>query len=171
MTRPFIVRAARQGDAEELLAIYRPFVEGTAVSFELRAPSVPEFSARIGRALAGWHWLVAELDGQCLGYAYGSIHRERPAYQWSVEVSAYVGRHFRRQGVGRALYGDLFKALAERGFCNAYAGVTLPNEGSVAFHTSLGFSPVGTFRAVGRKFDAWYDVAWFQRTLRESPLE
>jgi L-amino acid N-acyltransferase YncA len=169
MEEPFVYRAARASDAEQLLAIYRPFVEQTAVSFELEAPSLHEFSARITKALAGWHWLVAEHDGQCLGYAYGSMHRDRPAYRWSVEVSAYVHQDYRRKGVGKALYLELFSALAARGFCRALAGVTLPNEASVALHSSVGFTPVGTFAAVGRKFDAWHDVSWFQRKLRDLP--
>jgi phosphinothricin acetyltransferase len=169
MKEAFVCRTARESDAEQLLAIYRPFVEQTAVSFELQAPGLQEFSARITKALAGWHWLVAERDGLCLGYAYGSMHRDRPAYRWSVEVSAYVHPGHRRRGVGKALYLELFSALAGRGFCRALAGVTLPNEASLALHSSVGFTPVGTFAAVGRKFDAWHDVSWFQRNLRDSP--
>jgi L-amino acid N-acyltransferase YncA len=101
--------------------------------------------------------------------AYGSSHRERHAYRWSVEVSAYVHPHHHRQGIGRALYLRLFEALAHKGFCNAYAGVALPNDGSVALHRSVGFEPIGVFKAVGHKFGKWHDVAWFQRALRDSP--
>ncbi len=167
---PIIIRSATEADAPALLAIYRPFVETTAVSFETTVPTVEQFAARIAKALAGWQWLVAEHDGQCIGYAYGSTHRERSAYRWSVEVSAYVDPHYRRQGVGRALYVRLFEELAQKGFCNAYAGTTLPNEGSIALHRSLGFEFIGTFKAVGHKFGTWHDVAWFQRSLRDSPL-
>jgi L-amino acid N-acyltransferase YncA len=152
-----------------LLAIYRPFVETTAVSFEMTAPSVEEFAARIAKAVAGWQWLVAERDGECIGYPYGSSHRERPAYRWSVEVSAYVHAGCRRQGVASELCARLFEQLAHKGFCNAYAGISLPNEGSVALHRRVGFEPIGVFKAVGRKFDAWHDVAWFHLALRESP--
>jgi L-amino acid N-acyltransferase YncA len=170
MSEPLlIIRSAVESDAPALLAIYRPFVESTAVSFETIAPSVQEFSARIARALAGWRWLVAERDGQCVGYAYGSSHRERPAYRWSVEVSAYVHPQHRRQGVARALYLRLFEELAAKGFCNAYAGTTVPNEASVALHRAVGFEPIGVFKAVGRKFGQWHDVAWFHRVLRDSP--
>ena len=167
---PITIRSASEADAPALLAIYRPFVETTAVSFETIVPTVEQFAARIAKALAGWQWLVAEHDGQCIGYAYGSTHRERSAYRWSVEVSAYIDPNYRRQGVGRALYVRLFEELAQKGFCNAYAGTTLPNEGSIALHRSLGFEFIGTFKAVGRKFGTWHDVAWFQRSLRDSPL-
>ncbi len=170
MVETIHIRTATEADAEALLAIYRPFVEATAVSFEMQTPSVAEFAARIAKALAGWQWLVAERDGRCIGYAYGSSHRERAAYRWSVEVSAYVDPGHQRQGAGRALYTRLFGDLIQKGFCNAYAGVTLPNEGSVALHRSVGFEPIGVFRSVGRKFGKWHDVAWFQRPLREAPL-
>jgi phosphinothricin acetyltransferase len=170
MAEPVIIRSASETDAPALLAIYRPFVEATAVSFETVVPTVEEFAARIAKAVAGWRWLVAERGGQCIGYAYGSSHRERAAYRWSVEVSAYVHPSHQHQGVGRALYVKLLEVLAQQGFCNAYAGITLPNEGSVALHRSVGFESIGTFRAVGRKFHEWHDVAWFQRSLRDSPL-
>ncbi|APV50401.1 hypothetical protein BWI17_12265 [Betaproteobacteria bacterium GR16-43] len=163
-----IIRPATPADAPSLLAIYRPIVEETATSFELVAPTTDEFAARIAKSLAGWQWLVAEQGGECVGYAYGSSHRERPAYRWSVEVSAYVHPAFHRKGIGRALYARLFDELAAKGFCNALAGVTLPNAASIALHTGVGFEPIGVFRAVGRKFDQWHDVAWFQRPLRDS---
>jgi phosphinothricin acetyltransferase len=86
-----------------------------------------------------------------------------------VEVSAYVDRHYHRQGIGRALYEQLLAELAEKGFCNAFAGITLPNDQSVKLHTSMGFEPIGTFRSIGWKFGRWHDVAWFQRQLRSSP--
>jgi L-amino acid N-acyltransferase YncA len=169
MAEPLHLRPATRADAPALLAIYRPFVEETAVSFEMVAPTVEEFAGRIEKSLAGWQWLVAEREGQIVGYAYGSSHRERPAYRWSVEVSAYVHPSQHRLGVGRALYLKLFEELAQKGFCHAYAGTTLPNDGSIALHLSVGFEPIGVFKAIGRKFGKWHDVAWFQRVLRDSP--
>ena len=163
------IRSAVEADAAALLAIYGPFVESTAVSFETVVPTVEEFATRIAKALTGWQWLVAEQEGQCIGYAYGSSHRQRQAYRWSVEVSVYVHPNHHRRGVGRALYLRLLEELAQKGFCNAYAGTTLPNEGSVALHRAVGFEFIGVFKAVGRKFGTWHDVAWFQRVLRDSP--
>lgn len=163
------IREATPADAPSLLAIYRPFVETTAVSFETAVPSEEEFAARIAKALSGWQWLTAETEGRCVGYAYASSHRERSAYRWSVEVSAYVHPDLRGRGVGRALYVQLFEDLVRKGFCNAYAGIALPNDASIALHRSLGFEPIGIFKSVGRKFGRWHDVAWYHRVLRESP--
>ena len=164
-----LIRPATPVDAPALLAIYVPYVETTAVSFETVAPDAAEFARRIATALADWQWLVAELDGRCVGYAYGSTHRTRAAYRWSVDVSAYVHPNHHRAGVGQALYGSLFTALADRGYCNAFAGIALPNDASVGLHRSVGFELVGTYRNVGRKFGRWHDVAWFQRQLRDAP--
>lgn len=163
------IRPAIEADAAALLAIYAPFVEHTAVSFETAVPGIDEFAARIRRANSQWAWLLAERDDEVLGYAYGSTHRERAAYRWSVETSAYLSPRAQRQGIGTALYRALLPLLAARGFCHAFAGATLPNDASIALHRRVGFEPIGVFKSVGRKFGRWHDVAWMQRRLREAP--
>src|SRR5258708_8897520 len=102
MPDPPTLRPGVEADAAALLAIYRPFVESTAVSFETVVPTVEEFATRIAKALTGWQWLVAEQGGPCIGYAYGSSHRQRHAYRWSVEVSSYLHPKHHRRGVRRA---------------------------------------------------------------------
>jgi phosphinothricin acetyltransferase len=163
------IRDANAADAPALLAIYSPFVTDTAVSFEREPPSVEEFAQRMATAQSRWAWLVAEQAGRIAGYAYGSSFRQRAAYRWSVEVSAYLDPAFRGQGVGRALYERLLAILVEKGYCTAYAGIALPNDASVRFHEALGFTPVGVFRRAGWKFDRWHDVSWWQRPLRDEP--
>lgn len=163
------IRDAVSADTEALLGIYRPFVLETAVSFELEAPSAVEFERRIRDAQSKWSWLVAEREGEILGYAYGSPYRSRAAYRWSVETSAYVDGAYRRQGVGKALYAQLLEVLADKGYCTAYAGIALPNEASIRLHQSLGFGEVGVFRRAGHKFGRWHDVSWWQRELRDEP--
>ena len=169
-SRP-IIRSANEGDAAALLAIYRPCVEQMTISFETVVPTVEAFRERIARTLEGWDWIVAEVDNAICGYAYGSSHRPRAAYRLSVETSAYVDASYHRRGIGSALYAELFERLTRKGFCNAFAGITLPNEASIALHRRCGFEPIGVFKRVGYKFGAWHDVAWFQRRLREEPLE
>jgi len=159
------IRPATVDDVPAMLAIYRPIVESTPISFELEAPSIDEFAARVTKYAHGWAWLVHEENGELLGYAYGSPHRERQAYQWTTETSAYVCERARRRGVARRLYEALFEILARRGFCGALAGIALPNPASVALHEAVGFRLAGVFPAVGYKFGRWHDVAWYSRAL------
>jgi L-amino acid N-acyltransferase YncA len=166
---PITIRPALPHDCASLAAIYAPYVEHTAISFEEIPPSNEEFAARVDKCRSRWEWLVAEIDGAVIGYAYGSEHRQRPAYRWSVEVSAYVAGAYHRRGIGRAVYDALLIRLGEKGFCNAFAGITLPNDASIGLHTRMGFIPVGVFRSAGWKFGRWHDVAWFQRRLRDEP--
>ncbi len=166
------IRDATPADAAALLAIYAPFVTDTAVTFETAVPAVDEFAARIAKSLAGWAWLVAvDADGRCQGYAYGGAHRERAAYRYCAEVSAYIAPGQRGRGLGRQLYTALFERLAARGYCTALAGVAQPNDASMALHRALGFSLVGTFQRAGWKFSAWHDISWLQRPLRDVPLD
>jgi L-amino acid N-acyltransferase YncA len=148
-------------------AIYAPVVRDTAISFETEPPTVEEMRQRITHTLERLPWVVCKQWGVLLGYAYASPHRARAAYQWSVDVSVYVHAQARRVGVGRALYRSLFSLLTLQGFYQAYAGITLPNPASVGLHESLGFQPVGVYRAVGYKLGAWHDVGWWQLPLRE----
>ena len=166
-----MIRQAHEADAPSVLAIYAPFVEQTAVTFEIVVPSVDEFAARIAKSLSKWQWLVAERGGRVVGYAYGSTHRERAAYRYSTEVSAYIDAGSHRQGIGRALYARLFDDLTAKGYCTAFAGATLPNDASIGLHAAMGFEMIGVFRRIGWKFDRWHDVAWMQRTLRDRPVE
>ncbi|MEO6377891.1 MAG: arsinothricin resistance N-acetyltransferase ArsN1 family B [Caulobacteraceae bacterium] len=159
------IRAATAGDAPAVLAIYAPIVEHTAISFEEVAPSLEEMQRRIAAASDTRAFLVAERGGAVAGYAYGSEHRSRAAYRTSADVTVYVADHARRSGVGLALYEALLAQLNARGFHAAFAGIALPNPGSVALHERVGFTPVGVYREVGFKFGEWRDVSWWQRLL------
>jgi len=162
-----MIRLARPDDGAAAARIYDPVVARTAISFELDPPGSAEMRRRIVAALAFAPWLVEERDGIVRGYAYASKHRERAAYQWSVDVGVYVDEEHRRSGVGKALYGKLFRLLRLQGFYAAHAGVTLPNAASVGLHESLGFRPVGVYRGVGYKLGGWRDVGWWQLELRD----
>jgi phosphinothricin acetyltransferase len=160
------IRSADPGrDAEACAEIYRPHVEEDVTSFEQTAPDAEEVAGRIGRALETHSWLVAEADGEVLGFAYACPHRSRAAYRWAVDVSVYVAAPHRGEGHGRRLYEALFAELRARGFRVACAGITLPNEASVALHEGLGFAPVGVYRGIGWKAGGWRDVGWWQLEL------
>jgi phosphinothricin acetyltransferase len=152
-------------DGAACAAIYAPSVTHGATSFEDVPPDGAELARRIEAISARYPWLVAEDDGQVVGYAYGSPHRERAAYRWAVDAAVYVGEGQRGRGVGKSLYGTLFDLLARQGFRTVCAGVTLPNEASVALHESCGFKPVGVYRRIGYKLGRWHDVGWWQLDL------
>ena len=161
-----IRNAVPNRDAAACAAIYRPHVAGSATSFEESAPDVAEMSERIRDISASHPWLVAERDGTVRGFAYACPHRSRPAYRWAVDVSAYVDAAHRGQGIGRKLYEALLEQLRQQGFYVACAGITLPNDASVALHEGLGFVPVGVYERIGWKEGAWRDVGWWQLQLR-----
>jgi phosphinothricin acetyltransferase len=151
-------------DAAACAAIYAPYVTDSSASFETEPPDEAEMARRIGEYGASHAWLVAELDSEIVGYAYGSPHRARAAYASSCDVAIYVAPDAARQGIGRALYTALLPRLAETHHA-AFAGITLPNPASVALHEAMGFAHLGTYREVGWKLGAWRDVGWWQRLL------
>lgn len=157
---------AEPRDAEAIAAIYAPVVRDTFISFETMAPDAGEMRRRIEQTVQHWPWLVLETEGAIAGYAYAGRHRERAAYQWSVDVAVYVGAPFRRAGVGKALYTPLLALLTQQGYHNAYAGIALPNPGSVVLHEAVGFRQFAVYRQVGYKHGAWRDVGWWERELR-----
>jgi phosphinothricin acetyltransferase len=161
-----VIRLATEGDAEQVLSIYGPFCR-TPVSFEEEPPSLATMRQRIVMTLPRFPWLICERAGHSVGYAYAQPHRQRAAYRWSVEVSAYVREQQRRRGVGRSLYTSLLRLLRLQGLYSAYAGITLPNPASVGLHEAMGFRPVGVYLGVGYNCGAWRDVGWWQRALRE----
>ncbi len=165
------LRLACHRDAGGIAEIYGPIVTSTVISFELHPPDNEEIARRIDAILRAYPWLVCVDGGTVAGYAYGSRHRPRAGYDWSVEVSAYVHPNFQRRGIGRRLYQSLFGILKAQGYFNAYAGIALPNAASIGLHESLGFQPVGVYRKIGYKLGAWHDVGWWQLALQETMRE
>lgn len=161
-----IIRFTTECDAAQVLEIYAPFCADSPVSFEVHPPALEQMQQRITNILQKFPWLVCERHGEILGYVYAAPHRDRAAYQWSVDVSVYVRKAARRSGIGRALYTSLFKILVLQGYYNAYAGITLPNPGSERLHQVMGFQPIGIYRSVGFKSGAWHDVAWLELWLQ-----
>lgn len=161
------IRLATEEDSDSLLKIYGEFITNTAVTFEVTIPSVLEFSQRIKNVLEKHPWLICEINGENIGYAYASKHRERAAYQWSVDVTVYISPKYHRKHIATALYTALIELLKVQGYYNAYAGVALPNIKSEGFHEFFCFKPVGVFHNVGYKFNEWRDVKWFELAISE----
>lgn len=156
-------------DALGCVAVYAPAVEESVASFEEIVPDVAMMEHRIATIARRHPWIVAEIDGVIAGFSYAAPHRERAAYRWAVDVSIYIGADFHRRGVGRALYEALIGLLRRQGLFHAFAGITLPNDGSIGLHEALGFTPVGVFHGVGFKHGAWHDVGWWQLELQPLP--
>lgn len=173
MEAKLTLRMARPEDAAALLAVYAPYVEETAVSFEYDVPSVAEFAARIARTLEKYPYLSAWVDGEAAGYAYASPFHSRRAYGWGVETSIYVHRDLRRLGLGRALHGALEEILRMQNVLNMNACIAVPcgesdpflSWDSPRFHERLGYCTVGRFTQCGYKFGRWYDMIWMERLI------
>ncbi|MCB1504210.1 MAG: N-acetyltransferase [Hyphomicrobiaceae bacterium] len=166
----FTIRQAEARDFDAIAAIYRPYVEETAITFELEPPEAAEMRRRWEHyTLAGAAYLVAEADGEVVGYAYAHGLAERAAYAWSVEDSIYLSAAAQRRGIGRALLGELIEISAAAGFRQMVALIAGGDAtaGSVTLHAALGFERAGLLRGVGYKFGRWHDVIYMQRPLGE----
>ena len=159
------VRQASSEDAAACVAIYRPYVEDTTISWETEVPSVDEMAGRISAALKAHEWLILERDDQIIGFAYAHALHRLPSFRWSVETGVYVRLDKHRGGGGRKLYTQLLQRITERGYRRAFAGITQPNEASNGFHRSFGFQDAGLYRRVEWKHDSWHDVALMQLDL------
>ena len=176
----FVIEDASKEHAEELLAIYAPYVEETAISFEYEAPSLEEFAGRIVEFTKDYPYIKAVCDGKIIGYAYAHKFHPRKAFERCVETTVYVDREFKRGGIGRALYEELEKRLKKIGVTNMNAAIAMPTdemmtkggddhltEDSYKFHKRMGFDLVGRFHKCGYKFDRWYDLIWMEKIIGE----
>lgn len=161
------IRFASPSDAQELLRIYRPYVENTAITFEYTVPTEEEFTQRIRTISSRYPYLVASINNRTAGYAYASPFKGRAAYDWSAETSIYVDASCQGQGVGAALYTELEKYMIKQNIVNACACIALPNPVSIRFHEAFGYKTAAHFHSSGFKDGAWYDMIWMEKFLGE----
>ena len=176
MTSPITIRVARLTDAPQLLQIYRPYVERTAITFEYTVPAIDEFRRRIADTLKRYPYLVAEQADQVIGYAYVGPFGTRAAYDWAVETSIYVAPTSRHTGVGKRLYAALEAICQLMGITNLNACIAYPTgadpyltNNSAEFHHRLGFQLAGHFHRCGCKFGRWYDMIWMEKLIGNHP--
>lgn len=162
-----MIRAATVADAPAICQIYNHFILNSTATFEEEAISQDEMARRIEAILPRLPFLVAEIDGVVAGYAYATTWKPRSAYRHTVESSVYIAPSCAGMGLGTRLYQALLQALRERGVHAVLAGIVLPNEASVALHEAFGFSAAGRMREVGRKFDRWLDVGYWECLLAQ----
>lgn len=165
------IRPIAAADIPAVLDIYAPVVLRTTTSFEIEVPTIADFTNRVAAIQHQAPWLVCEIDGQVTGYAYGSAHRSRAAYQCTRELTVYVHSDYRRRGVATALYTALIGLLKRQGYATALAGITLPNDASVRFHERMGFQLVGIYHRVGYKYGQFLDVGWWEMPISDTPPE
>lgn len=174
------VRLAERTDVPAILAISNHYVATSAANFAIEPESLESWQRAFDETSAMYPWLVAVGrlssplpppaggEGGVVGFAKASPWKGRCAYASSAEVTVYVHPEQHRRGIGRALYGRLLEILQAQGYHTLLAGITTPNPASERLHESFGFQCAGTFRGVGWKFDAWHDVAYWQRTFPSS---
>ena len=161
-----LIRLATPADAAAIAGIYAPYVTDTPVSFEEEPPGAEDMARRMAGDGSGLHpWLVAEAEGRVVGFASSSPFRTRPAYRWTVETGVYLDPQAQGRGLGRALMEQMLELLTRQGFTTVVAGITLPNQPSVALHEKLGFVPTATYRDTGFKLGEWRTVQVFARDL------
>lgn len=170
------IRNATLADCPRILDIYRHYVEKTAISFEYDTPTLAEFETRMKNTMAHFPYLVAEVDGRVMGYAYAGPFIRRAAYDHCCELTIYLDPTARKTGLGRMLYDALETALKALGYRNLYACIGYPEiedeyltRNSADFHAHLGFTLAGTFRNSGYKFGRWYDMIWMEKLLGPYP--
>lgn len=159
------LRPAAESDASAICAIYNPYVLDTVITFEQTPVSEAEMVQRIRDYTAAYPWLVAEADAKVVAYAYATRWRTRAAYDHTLESTVYVDRNFTGRGIAKPLYLELLRALKARNVHAVVGCIALPNDASVAVHEQCGFVKVAHFPQVGRKFERWVDVGFWQATL------
>lgn len=164
-----LIRPSRDPDMAAITALYAHHVLHGTGTFETEPPGVPEMTARRADVLSkSLPYLVAELDGELAGFAYGNWFKPRPAYRYSVEDSIYLAPGLQGQGLGRALLAELLARFEAAGIRKVMAIVgDSANVGSVGLHCALGFAQVGVIEDCGWKLGAWRDIVIFQKTLGE----
>ena len=160
-----MIRAATIADAAAIAKIYNHYITQTIVTFEEEEIGAEEMGKRIREIIDKFPFLVFEVSGQVLGYAYASPWKSRCAYRFSVESTIYLSPEAVGAGIGTALYSALMKKLEELNLHSIIGGVALPNDASVALHVKLGFEKVAEFREVGFKFGKWIDVGYWEKII------
>ena len=154
-------------DAADILAVYAPYIEKTAITFETAVPSLDAFKRRVEGIAAEFPYLLLEIDGELAGYAYAHKQAERAAFGWNAELSIYLKESFTGRGLGRELYCLLEELLEMQGYINFYGVITSSNVGSIALHEKRGYRIVGVHERTGYKFGQWHGVTWMHRRARE----
>ena len=168
------IRMATVDDAEQILAVYAPYILETGITFEYVVPTVPAFRERIRSVLKRYPYLVAERDGEILGYSYANPLGERAAFSRAAETVLYVKKDARGEKIGSRLYARLEEMLKRQNVTNICACIAYREQedetlthASPKFHASCGYKKIGHFTKCGYKFGRWYDRIWMEKFIGE----
>jgi L-amino acid N-acyltransferase YncA len=157
------IRSGRLADASKIVEIYNDYIRSSHATFEVEPIDPVEMENRMSESVDNdYPFIVAEENGRIAGYAYGQRYRSRTAYIHSIEISVYIDREFVGRGLGTDLYNDLIPGILASGFHAVIAGISLPNNASIRLHEKFGFKKIAHFKEVGRKFDRWIDVGYWE---------
>ncbi len=157
-----MIRNVDIGDAKSLADIYNHYVINTIITFDRKPKTVQEFEEKINEITSKFPFFIFEENNEILGYTYGSVWRKKPSYQNTVETTIYLKNGVQGNGIGSQLYNHLIDTLKSKNYHTLIGVMTLPNDASVKLHEKLGFKKVAHFHEVGRKFDQWHDVGFWQ---------
>jgi L-amino acid N-acyltransferase YncA len=161
-----LIRNAIERDAEAIARIYNPYILKSIITFEEAIVTAEEIAKRMAEVTgANLPYLLAEINGEVIGYAYASKWKPRSAYRFAVESTIYLESDYAGMGLGTNLYQALLGQLRERGIHTVIGGVALPNPASIRLHEKLGFTKVAEFREVGFKFSKWINVGYWELKL------
>lgn len=161
-----ILRPFAWSDIPAITAIYRHYVETSAITFDTEPPGEEAIAEKYaGLRRLGHPLIIAERGGRTIGYAYASVYRPRAAYRFTAEDSIYLDPEETGRGLGRLLLTELLAQSKAFGFRQMLAVITADTANSVRLHEKFGFEHVGYYRAVGFKFDRWHDIVHLQKSL------
>ena len=168
-----MIRQVNPADGAAICGIYNYYIENTTFTFEETIVQISEMEERIRKICAKYPYIVMEEEsghGEVNGFAYINTWKERSAYRFSAEVSIYIRDGFQGKGIGRKLMERLIEETRIAGIHSLVAGITLPNERSVALHEKIGFSKIAQFKEIGYKFNKWLDVGYWELLLKQQEL-
>jgi phosphinothricin acetyltransferase len=161
LLRPFV-----WADVPAITAIYTHYVETSTVTFDTEVPSEAKMAEKFAGIIGLGHPLIiAERDGQVLGYAYASTYRPRAAYRFTCEDSLYLHQDAVGMGLGSTMLAELLVQSQAFGFKQMLAVITAGTENSIALHKKFGFRHIGHYEGLGLKFDQWLDIVHMQKGL------
>ena len=160
-----VIRSIELSDCKSITDIYNCYIETTTSTFEEIPITVLEMQDRVNRIRELFTYLVYEENGEILGYAYVDTFHSRSAYRFTLEDSIYLRNGYQGKGIGKALLDKLLNEVKKRDTHSIVAKIALPNERSVNLHEAFGFKNAGILKEVGRKFDKWLDVGYWELIL------